>query len=250
MLPRARKYRDLTFIDINSKDMLVISCDSCGAIGDKERDIVKVKPETVGYYTTQVALMELLAVGSKPITLVNNLSVEMHPTGEGILEGIKKALSPLDLMDVPIITGSTEENFPVCQTAMGVTVIGMINKESWQLPKTYKGDVAAVVGIPKVGEEVLCDFKHETLSVEVLLMLQKSKMVNEIIPVGSKGILYEANEMAKASSLTLSLNTSIFLDLQKSAGPSTCAVISLREEDLEELRNEIPIPINVIGRFI
>ena len=27
-----------------------------------------------------------------------------------------------------IITGSTEENIPVCQTAMGMTIIGIINK--------------------------------------------------------------------------------------------------------------------------
>lgn len=250
MVPSIRKHRDLTFIDINSREMLIISCDSCGAIGDKERDIVKVKPETVGFYTAQVALMELLAIGAKPITLVNNLSVEMHPAGEGIVEGIKKALSPINLKDTLMVTGSTEENFPMCQTAMGVTVIGVVNKEIWQLPRTQRGDIAAVVGLPKVGEEVLCDFGQETLSIDILLKLQNTKRINEILPVGSKGILYEADEMASYNNLSLILNNDLALDLRKSAGPSTCAVVSLKEADLDIIKKEIPIPVNVIGRFL
>ena len=43
------KFRDLTFIDINQNQTIVIACDSSGAIGNKERDLVKVDPEILGF---------------------------------------------------------------------------------------------------------------------------------------------------------------------------------------------------------
>lgn len=248
-LPLGRKHRDLSFIDLNSEDMLVIACDSCGGVGDKEKDIVKVKPEIVGYYTAQVALMEVLAIGAKPMVLVNNLSVEMANTGKEILKGINKVLASLNLERDIIITGSTEENFPMCQTAMGVTVIGNVHKSTWTLPKTIEGNLAVVVGIPKVGEEVLLDFGRETISVSVLEELVRNKNVNEIVPVGSKGILYELSEMAETNGLHYVLIGTADIDLTKSAGPSTCAIISINQEDLHQLKEEISLPINVIGKF-
>ncbi len=249
MLPYVSKHRDLSFVNINSEEMLVIACDSCGAIGNKERDIVKVEPEIVGFHTAKVAIMEVISIGAKPIALVNNLSVEIDSTGEEIIKGILNALTPLNLKDNIIVTGSTEENFPVCQTAMGVTVIGIVNKNSWQLPKTLKGDLGILIGIPKVGEEILLDQGRETLSLEALLKLKEYPEINEIVPVGSKGILYELNEMSKSNGLSIVLNGDTNIDLKKSAGPATCVIVSTGQGGLEKLQRELSLPINVLGHF-
>ena len=244
-----RKFRDLSFIPINHEETLVIACDSCGGIGNKENDVVKVSPDLVGYFTAHVALSEVLAIGARPISLINTLAVEMEDTGKEILKGINKALSYLDLGDEITINGSTEENIPVCQTAMGVTVIGVVNKK-WCMPKTHKGTLAVVVGIPKVGQEVLQDYGKETMSLLTLKKLLQNNKVQEILPVGSKGILHELKELAQSNGLSYVLKDNTQVDLLKSGGPSTCVIISIWEHDLPQLKKEISIPVNVIGEFI
>ena len=173
------KFRDLTLIYINENQIMVIACDSSGGIGNKQYDLVKVDPDTVGFFTTQVALMEVLAIGAKPITVVNALSVEMDPSGQKIIQGVKKALEPLKLPEDKIITGTTEENIKVCQTAIGITVIGIIDKEDFRINTARKNDIVVCVGIPKVGEEVILDNGKEILSIELLLRLVKDTNVQD-----------------------------------------------------------------------
>jgi len=242
------KFRDLTFIDINQEQTLVIACDSSGAIGNKERDLVQVAPEIVGNLITQVALKEVLAIGAKPITVVNNLSVEMNDTGEKIIKGIKKAIEPLAIPDAHIITGSTEENFPVCQTGIGITIVGIIDKNNWKQPRAFVESLAVVVGIPKVGYEVLED-EGEILDIQHLLELKNNPNIYEILPVGSKGVLYELKEMARTNAMTFCLEENIKLDLNKSAGPATCAIIAIDESEYRKLETCFPIPVERIGRF-
>ncbi|WP_352420201.1 AIR synthase related protein [Proteiniborus sp.] len=244
------KFRDLTFIDINNDQIMVIACDSAGAIGNKEMDIVKVEPDIVGYFTAQVALMEILAIGAEPITIVNTLSVEMDNTGKRIIEGIKRATEPLNFPNTEIITGSTEENFPAYQTGIGLTIIGIIEKKSWNPPKTIANTLAVVVGIPKVGNEVIKDKGREVLSIPHLLELKHNPDVYEILPVGSKGILHELKEMARTNGLGFCLDDEMSLDIEKSAGPATCAIISINEKEYNNLKNNFPIPVEKIGRFI
>ncbi len=247
---KIKKHRDLTLIDMNEKQFLVISCDSLGGIGDKEHDMVKTSPEVSGYFTTQVALMELLAFGAKPITIVNTLSVEMEDTGRRIIEGIEKALEPLDFDISNLVTGSTEENIPVTTTGMGMTIIGIVNKDNWEKPITYPGLIAAVVGLPKVGNEVLADKGKTIMDIPKLLKLKEKKYIKEILPIGSKGILYELGEMARTNNIEFELEEDINIDLKKTGGPSTCVVVSMEEDKYEELKEEFSIPVNKIGKFL
>lgn len=244
------KFRDLTIVDVTPDHRMVISCDSSGGIGDKEKDVVKVDPEIVGQFTTQVALMELLATGATPITIVNTLGVEMEETGQKIITGIKKAIKPLNMEDNIVITGSTEENIPVCQTSMGITIIGMIERSKWRNKKAKKRDLAVVLGIPKVGEEVLDDKGRETMSVPLLLEVLKKPYINDILPVGSKGIAYELNEMAITNKLNYSIYDKTNIDLNKTAGPATCVIVAVDREGYEDLKNSMPIPVNCVGIFI
>lgn len=244
------KFRDLTLIHINEEQIMAIACDSSGGIGDKEFDVVKVAPEIVGFYTTQVCLMEILAIGAEPITVVNALAVEMDPCGKGIIRGVKRALEPLNLPDDKIVTGTTEENIPVCQTAIGMTIIGIINKSEFRKTTALKGDIAVVVGIPKVGDDVIADQGKEILTIELLLKLKAYTEINEILPVGSKGILYELGEMATTNNLDFEVEEDVSVDIYKSAGPGTCAIISLNEKDYPKIKENFPIPLNRIGKFI
>lgn len=247
---KIKKLRDLTLISINDEQMLVIACDSSGAIGNKEMDMVKTTPAIVGYFTCRVPLAEVVAIGAEPISVINTLSVEMNDTGRGIIEGIKKAIRPLGLPEDIIVTGSTEENFPVCQTGLGVTVVGIVNKNSWQQPTTTTDYLAVVVGLPKVGQEVLEDKERTIISPKVIKELRGMKGIGEIVPVGSKGIIHEIKEVARTNNLSYKISEELLVDINKSAGPATCAVITISNEKYESLEKNSPIPINIVGQFI
>lgn len=244
------KFRDLSFVAINSELMLAIACDSCGGIGNKEHDIVNTSPEIVGYFTTMVALSEILAIGADPIVIINTLCVEMDKTGIEIVNGIKRAIKPLNISEDIIITGSTEENIEVAQTGIGITVNGIINRKDWKCPYVRKGALAVVLGIPKVGEEVLADEGKEIMSVTTYKKLYQNKKIQDMLPVGSKGIKYEAEEMADTNSLSFQIDSNIKLDLYKSGGPATCAVVAIEESYYEEFKKSMQIPVNRIGVFI
>lgn len=240
------KFRDLTVIDITPEQRMVIACDSAGGIGNKENDMVRVDPEVIGFYTTQGALMELLCQRARPICIVDNLGVEMQPTGDGILTGIKKALEPLKLEEDLLITGSTEENILVSQTFIGITIIGLIERSKWRINRPKAGDILVGLGIPLFGDE-LVNYDGESFNTKILLELLEKPYVKDIVPVGSKGIEYEIGVLARTNDLYYELKDDITIDIKKSAGPSTCGIVAMEKEFFETLKIEFDIPIHLVG---
>lgn len=243
---KIERFRDLTLIDLDEEKYLVVACDSCGGVGSKEFDVLKAEAEIVGYYTAYVPLAEVISIKAQPITIIDTLSVEMEPYGLKIIDGIKKLANEANL-DVSIINGSTEENFKTEQTGIGVTVIGYLLKNDFPI-RTKEGDIALIVGLPKVGQEVLED-KDEILTIKKLIEIRELNYIKEILPVGSKGIYHELKEIEKSNNLKLDFNHFIDIDLKKSGGPSTCAIVTIEEKYLKEFRKRVSIPINVLGRF-
>ena len=74
--------------------------------------------------------------------------------------------------------------------------------------------------------------------------------INEAIPVGSKGILYEAQTIAEGSHLKLRLAQQLKVDVGKSAGPSTVILASLPKHQLPNVHDKISKPINIIGQLL
>lgn len=241
-----KKIRDLTFIQQEKEKALVIACDSCGAVGNKPMDQVKVSPEVVGYFTTRVSLMEVLSVGANILTVINTLGVEMEPTGSRVIEGIKQLLEEASI-DVTCINGSTEENFTTCETSIGVTVIGEVKKENCKVNRSSPGDLILALGVPKVGNEILFPRDEEICSLESFMRLISCKEVKEIIPVGSKGILYEAELLANLNGGSFMVLKDVAVDLLKSAGPATTVIFSIAPKDIEKVQGKLSQPIHVIG---
>ena len=61
--------RDGTVIELGT-EMLIITSDNSGAIGQKEHDQVSVPYEVVAYYAFRVAVMENIALGGVPVSIV------------------------------------------------------------------------------------------------------------------------------------------------------------------------------------
>jgi selenophosphate synthetase-related protein len=241
-------FRDLTLVSLGPDEVLVIACDSLGGIGTKPHDRIKVPEDVVGKYTVRVGLMEVLASGASPLVVVNTLSVEMDPTGIGILKGIQQEIEASGLSADIAVTGSTEENMETCQSGLGVTVIGKAARSALRLGQSRPGDLVICLGRPKVGEEVLdCTEKATPALVKTLLELP---YVREILPVGSLGVLHEAKLLAQCSGNRLEAAPSPGIDLHQSAGPATCVLISMEPEYLKALMKKTSLPIFIIGRLL
>lgn len=242
-----RQIRDITIIDYDHKSYLGIACDSCGGIGYKEHDLVKASPQLTAYHTGKVVLAELMSMGFTPFILADGLAVEMNDTGRQLIEGFNEVLSKLSFN--VHLTGSTEENIKTVQTSMGVTCIGFCSKDKLKFKKTKTGDICLLVGLPMVGNEVLQN-PDKILDIDDFEKLFLCDYINEMLPIGSRGIECELNDLLKDNKLKFEYESSISIDLKKSGGPSTSCLVTLRMENLGIIKGIIKKPINVIGSFL
>lgn len=229
-----KRYRDLTLVDIGNSKTLVIACDSTGGIGMKENDTFKVEPETVGFYSAQVVLMELIAFGAEVVTVVDALAVEMENYGEKILEGIKKAVRSIGLDPELCINGSTEENIATTATGIGITAIGIIENDLINNNEIEKNDYIVMLGKPSVADEVINEDPKNLMSSEKLQKLISEIKFKEIVPIGSKGALTELRASSELRNYSYKIEENHGKDiLTKSAGPATSvlAVLDILEYD-------------------
>lgn len=221
--------RDVEVIRIGGDQCLVVACDSCGAVGSKELDAVQAPAYVVGRYTARVALFEVLAAGAQPRAASVAISNEPSPTGDAILHGVRDELSTAGADDIPI-AASTEKNMATRQTSVGVTVIGVCGDRELRLGLSRPGDAIYCMGVPKVGHEVGGPEDDRAVQRRHLDALLKREGIHDIIPVGSKGIRWEAGILADAADAHLIIETDPGLDLEKSAGPSSCIVFSCQPD--------------------
>lgn len=219
------KGRDVEVVSISGGQYIVTACDSSGAIGLKEFDVVKVPPSITGRYAARVALLEVMAVGAVPRVLTAAICNEPSPTGEGILHGVQEELKSLGLMDLQIAI-STEKNMPTSQTSVGITVVGTCEKEKLRIGTSISGDRVYCIGMPLVGNEVAAAEDFQIVKGEHLIKLLNKTEIHDIIPVGSRGVMGEMESLCSTLQLGFILEGGEEIDLRKSGGPSTCAIFT------------------------
>jgi hypothetical protein len=143
---------------------------------------------------------------------------------------------------------TTEKNFKVRQTGAGAAAIGLAHSESLKVGRCVPGDEVFAMGKPHVGTEVLKgEERHTIAGTRDVRRLAGSGFIHEVIPVGSKGIYFEANVLARDSNLQFNLDKHVQIDLAKSAGPATVLLFASR--GLHRVVTQIPKPVNRIGRL-
>jgi hypothetical protein len=213
--------RDGTVVGLGD-ETLVITSDNSGAIGQKEHDQVSVPYDVVAYYAFRVAVMENIALRGVPISVV------MHnfcggSEWEALVSGVERGKRELGFDHEITITGSSETNMPLLQSALGVVVVG---KQKRELREVRLDDTTrfAVIGKPLVGEEVVNE-ETAIAPLELYRWVSEQEGVQAVLPVGSKGILYELNELVDGVEVEERL-VRADLDLHKSSGPSTCFIVA------------------------
>ncbi len=242
---------DVSILKIPTGHAIVAGSTSSGAVGPKDMDKVKVDGQVLGKFLARVALMDVTATGAFPLVLSVTLGVEKDPTGNTIMEGIRREARNLGLDPNQVLMENTEDNFETIQTGAGLTVVGFANEEDLRLGKTMPGDLIVAIGKPKVGDEVIAsEARGEIADLKNVTQLSQRKYVHDISPVGGFGIASEARMMAYGVGRQLKLYEVKGLDLDKSAGPATVILATIDREKLEDLTSLIAKPINVVGEIL
>jgi uncharacterized protein YcfJ len=226
-------------LKIDQERLLAVSCDAAGGIGSKPLDKVRANPRLVGKMTARVALMDLLAIGADPIAIIGAFSVEPQPTANLVIEGIKEEVRSARLDNLRMLC-SSEKNVKVDQTGIGITAIGIVSGSALKIGRCEEEDEIIAVGELHVGREVIQAEQNRTLADTLdVIKLRRNRFVHELIPVGSKGILYEARIMAKDSKLRFEPLGSQQINLKKSAGPATVLLSALRKGSFAKVKKAL-----------
>lgn len=234
--------RDVLTIPFHgAEDILIIASDNSGAIGMKQKDAVHAPYELVGYSSFRVAVMECMAAGGEPFSVVLHNFCGNEPW-KALIRGINRGLHELNLENIPI-TGSTESNFAMLQSAIGLVVLG--KKASGKTTElTYSDQLQfAVIGLPLVGNEVV---EHDEQMVPLAIFHAACRLSDVMVwPVGSKGVLFELNQMFPDVAFS---NVAANLDVFKSSGPATCFISAYQkdqEENLKKLAGGLFHPLHI-----
>lgn len=240
-----KKIRDLSLIKIDNDKTMVIACDSCGSIGMKKGDILKVSPVYVGKFTARVAVLEVICSGAEIITIADAICNEMKPTGEEVIDGIKEELNKAKIDDI-VLTGSTEENFITSSTGVGIIAAGICRNKDLKVNNVKRDAEILSIGHPLVGDEVITAQSDEIVSYETIYKLLNNNFIYEIVPVGSKGIAYEASQLSENNNMQIQFKNTAGIDLKKSGGPATSVIAAANPVHVDEILRTIP-DVNVIG---
>lgn len=234
-----RRLRDLTVVDQRDGTSWVIACDSVGSIGPKPADAYRVDARTVAHFAARVPLVEVLAAGASPEVIVDTLSVELDPTGLEMIAEVRSLAAELGL-DADRVTGSTEDNVASAATGVGVTVFATIATEKLRPGGASPGDRILCLGRPTSAPDELIEIgDRRMISLETLGAVLAIEGVGDALPVGSKGVGYEARALADTSGLDWRPGPHD-VDLDHSGGPASCVLVAVRPDAVADVIGALP----------
>lgn len=227
--PNVRRVRDLLMIDD-----LVIATDSIGGIGPKPADTVAADAATVAHFALRVPLLEVLCAGAQPIAVIDDLCVELEPTGAAMIAEIRRLAAAAGVMPAAV-TGSTEDNVPTVATGIGVTVLGRLAPGRVPGRGSRPGDLVVCAGLPISAPRDEIRIGHpDQVPVDAVAAALASGVVHDALPVGSKGLAWEVPQLAASEGLAVHWrNSGIARD--DSGGPSSCVLFSCAPADLDSM---------------
>ncbi|QUW21135.1 hypothetical protein JSQ81_15145 [Sporosarcina sp. Marseille-Q4063] len=200
-------------IDIGND--FIITTDNSGGIGEKPGDVISVSDHMTAFFAARVTLLEQWAANAEPVTiLIHNFSGS--ESWEKYVQGVEDLFQEAGL-EIPTITGSSETNMDLTQSAVAVTMIGKKN------PALLHEDVQwFTYGTPLVGNEVT-EHANKIANLRKIREAMDIGIVKRLWPVGSRGILAEAREMTRNDKLSVES----VVDVVKSAGPATVVIVGI-----------------------
>ena len=238
MTDPVRPVRDLLIVD--GSPPVVIACDSVGGIGPRPADLVRVPADVVAHFAARVPLLEVLCSGARPVALINTLCHDMAEATV-FIDTFRAVASEVGIRP-DAVTGSTEENVPSPATGVGVTVIGTLTGDLLT-GGGRPGDVVICVGWPRSAPHDKIFIGHpDIVPLSAVQALVATGAVHDALPVGSRGIGYEAGQLAESSGCALTWLPHP-LPLDASGGPASCVLLACDPTSIADLRRTVPEPV-------
>ncbi|KZE38452.1 hypothetical protein AV656_05955 [Bhargavaea cecembensis] len=191
----------------------VVTTDNSGGIGKKAADAVHAPDELVGYFSARVTLLEQWAAGAEPTAVIlHNFSG--NTSWDKYSSGIRRAFTESSLTPPPI-SGSTETNMDMLQSAMSVTMIGRKSRNIGESDGKW-----FLYGRPLVGEAVIRETEKCAELGKVKAALNEG-IINSVWPAGSGGIGAEWERLTGQVPARLPSE----VDPVASAGPATAVFV-------------------------
>ena len=250
-LPRAlaiQRIRDLLILD----GTLVIASDSVGGIGRKPADTVPASAQTVAHFALRVPLLEVICSGAQPIAVINDLCVELEPTGRRMIKEILRLAGEAGISP-DAVTGSTEDNVVTRATGVGVTVLGRSPAGGLLSGRARAGDFVVCAGLPLSAPHDDVRIGHPSqVSVAAVLAAIASGLVHDALPVGSKGIAWEVGQLADSAGLGYGWLDPGEVSLTASGGPASCVLLSCDLSSVAALTRLLGrgTPVRALARLV
>lgn len=233
-------------------DDLVVAADSLGGIGPKPGDTVAADAVTVAHFALRVPLLEVLCARARPIAVIDNLCVELEPTGRLMIEEIRRLAA---VVGIPgeAVTGSTEDNVEVTATAVGVTVLGRLAPGDSVGGGSRPGHVVVCAGLPISAPRDTVFIGHPgQVTIEAVRAVLDSGLVRDAVPVGSKGLAWEVEQLATSAGLSWEWAEPLSVSRHASGGPASCVLFSCDADDAVRLAGTMPeqTPVSVVARLL
>lgn len=224
--------RDLLVWDAPGR--VVVACDSVGGAGPLPGDAVPASAETVAHFALRVPLLEVLCAGATPAIVTDALTIARAGAGERMIAHLRELAAEAGVPP-ECVTGSTEENIPTRSTGIGVTVLGFLPADAPEL-RARAGDVVLCAGVPlSAPRDDLYPGHPQQVRVADVKDALASGLVHDALPVGSRGVGAEVEELARTAGLTASFGEAPFA-LTDSGGPSSCVLFACSPADAPALR--------------
>jgi hypothetical protein len=235
VLPASR-LRDLSVLELDQHRLLLVACDSVGSIGPKPHDSYPATAEATAHFATRVPLLEVICAGGNPELIVDTLGVELEPTGTRMIEEVRRIAASIGL-GPERVTGSTEDNVPTVATGIGVTIVATADRTALRPGRAQDGDAVVCLGVPiSAPHDEVTVGDARMISIERLAEILNRFQVHDALPVGSKGVRYEAEQLATSAGLRFDPADPCPIELTKSGGPSSCVLVAVEPGTAEDLR--------------
>ena len=247
--PSVRRVRDLMLWDDVADGTYVVACDANAGVGLRPADHLRRPPEEAGYNAAKVSLMEVMAAGAAPLLVVNTLCSPLDAYGRRVVDGIHRALEDAGRPDTPV-TGSDETNMTTTWTGLGVTVIGYAHPGALTTGRARSGDVVVCLGLARDGlRRPYREGDPDIAGPADVVSAARSGLCHELLPVGSRGVAYEAGQLASHADLHLTITAEPTGEprLDESAGASTCFLAACPPDRLADLRRTTTLPVAEIA---
>ncbi|WP_213422207.1 hypothetical protein [Bhargavaea massiliensis] len=192
---------------------LVATTDNSGGIGMKESDAVRAPDDLVGYFSARVTLLEQWAAGAEPIAVILH-NFTGGASWDDYLSGIRRAFSE-SALGIPPVSGSSETNMAMLQSAMAVTMIGRKFRDLKESGGTW-----FLYGRPLVGQAVIRE-PEKCADLGKVKRALDGELINAVWPAGSGGIGAEWERLTGRPMTRLTEGA----DPAASAGPATAVFV-------------------------